>query len=448
MNSELFFEIFFSKKWRPYLWIILIGTLLYGQTLFFGLTFLDDQNYILEQYRYNRNFSNIPEVFRWTSFVYYRPLFKLSFFVDAFLAGRTLFIYHLSNLIYHLLACCSLYAFLKKLRYSKEASFLMTLLFTVHPVLTQAVAWIPGRSDSILTIFILQSFIALVNYVDTRKWKYYLGHICFLILALLMKETAFVFPLICLLYFWLVDKRKQALPQRIYVLSGFLFLGIWLAFRVSQFKPFLEQVIYYAKTILLPNLSGIIVYFGKANLPFNLSVLPILEDSTLAYGIISIVLFGAMLFKSKHKRWKIVLFGSIWFILFLLPSLLVGHIQYENRIYLSLIGWVIVILEIDWVKQIDLDRKKPLLVFTSIFCLFFVISFLYSFQFKDRMNFWRGAVNTSPHSPLAHRNLGAMYYLDGLLNLAEKECRKALELNPNEPMALPTPNAPPEGHQG
>jgi Flp pilus assembly protein TadD len=56
-------------------------------------------------------------------------------------------------------------------------------------------------------------------------------------------------------------------------------------------------------------------------------------------------------------------------------------------------------------------------------------------NFKDKISFWQSAVKTAPHSALAHRNLGAMYYLDGRLPEAAAQYRQAIALNENEPMA-------------
>ena len=70
-----------------------------------------------------------------------------------------------------------------------------------------------------------------------------------------------------------------------------------------------------------------------------------------------------------------------------------------------------------------------------ILSLFAFISFWHSRSFKDPLTFWRAAIKTSPHSPMANRNLGAMYYLNNDYVKAERYYRAALALNLNEPMA-------------
>ena len=145
--------------------------------------------------------------------------------------------------------------------------------------------------------------------------------------------------------------------------------------------------------------------------------------------------FGLLLLLfSKTKRMNYVIFGLAWFIFFLVPALAISFLKHEYRLYLPIIGIAILILETDFVKNI---AKKPLiaaLVCFFIAGLFSAITFFHSENFRNRIIFWRSAVLTSPHSPLAHRNLGAMHHLDGRLAEAETEYKKAIKLNPREQM--------------
>lgn len=69
-----------------------------------------------------------------------------------------------------------------------------------------------------------------------------------------------------------------------------------------------------------------------------------------------------------------------------------------------------------------------------IVCVFAGSSYVYAQAYQNRISFWSHAVKQSPHSPLAHRNYGAMHFLDGHYHEAEKGFLTALELNPREPM--------------
>jgi tetratricopeptide (TPR) repeat protein len=96
---------------------------------------------------------------------------------------------------------------------------------------------------------------------------------------------------------------------------------------------------------------------------------------------------------------------------------------------------MILVLETNIFQDL-LKKNKSLCVriFLLIITIFSLISFIYSHEFSGKYPFWLNAVRTSPHSPLAHRNLGAMYFLDEKYDLSKKEFLKTLELNPQEPM--------------
>ncbi len=433
--------------------LLIIGTgfLLYLKTLFFNFTYLDDNVLILDNYHFLKNLANVAQVFVQQVFhilhqqaAYYRPILTLSFMFDAQLGGTSPFIYHLTNIAIHLFASCLLFIFLIKLKYPREPSLFLSLVFVVHPVLTQAVAWIPGRNDSLMTLFILSSFILFLDFLKTKKWKYYFFHLLFFALALFTKESALVLTVIIFIYLHLIIKEKfLSANKKILTLGWSMVVIPWFILRQTALKnPIKMTIVDFGKSIFF-NSPVIIQFIGKTVFPFNLSVLPIIQDTTFIYGFIAILFLTAVVFLTKKKRSHPIIFGLLWFILFLLPTLTLHNsaipfgadYHLEHRLYLPIIGLIIVLLETDLAKKFKPKSKKSLIPAVMIIFIFSMITFIYSNNFKNRLNFWKNAVKTSPHSPLAHRNLGAMYHLEDLLNEAEQEYKKSLELNPLEPMA-------------
>jgi len=153
-------EQVFLRSWRPYLWIVVMGLIVFFQILFFDFTTLDDTLLIIKNYDYISNLSNLPKIFVedvFPSFIrddaYYRPILTLSFMFDAQLGGKSSMMYHLTNILLHLLVSCSVFAMLSRFFGKTLGVFFMTLVFLVHPVQVQAIAWIPGRNDSLLALF-------------------------------------------------------------------------------------------------------------------------------------------------------------------------------------------------------------------------------------------------------------------------------------------------------
>lgn len=446
VNKANLLEVLFLKTWRPYTWIILIGFLLYLKTLFFDFTYLDDNVLILDNYRFLSNLSNIFQAFKEDVFfsrsdAYYRPILTISFILNAQIGGVSPFVYHFTNIIIHLLASCLFFLLLIKLKCKRGLALFFSFIFTVHPVLTQAVAWISGRNDSLLAIFALLTFISFLNFLETEKWKYYIWHMLFFATALFTKESAFALILICILYLhFIIKERLFSLNKKILSAGWFAIIIFWFLLRQAALARPLPLTISNMARSLFQNLPAAAQFIGKIILPFNLSVLPIIQDTTFIYGFIAIILTVAALFLSRNKRNNFVIFGLFWFILFLLPSFIRPNPAIvadfiEHRVYLPMVGFIIMLLEIDFVKNLNIKKKRPVILGLLIIFAFAAITFIHSNNFKNRLNFWKNAARTSPHSPLAHRNLGAMYYLDGLLDEAESEYTKSLELNQEEKMA-------------
>jgi len=186
----------FFKPFIFYFGIIVVGFILYFKTLFFALTYLDDNVWILDYHWYLKDFSTAFKVFvqpDLVTAVFYRPIIYLSFIIDTHLGGTSPFVYHCTNTAVHLTNVCLIFYLLQRLGHTKGLSFSFSVIFMVHPALTQAVAWIPGRTDSLLSVFVLSSFILFLNYREKRSAAGLGG--------------AFIFS-----YFGFIDQRNSSYP--------------------------------------------------------------------------------------------------------------------------------------------------------------------------------------------------------------------------------------------
>ncbi|OJI06430.1 hypothetical protein BK004_03785 [bacterium CG10_46_32] len=437
---------FFLSGWRPYLWLFAVIFALYSQTLFFNFTYLDDQDLIINNYSFLSDISNIGQAFKEDVFfsagdAYYRPLLTVSFMLDAQMGGMLPAIYHASNILFHGIVAMLLLLFFITLGYRREPSFLAALFFAVHPMLTQAVAWVPGRNDSLLAVFILAAFIFLFKFLESNKAIHYSIHLLFFAAALLIKETAALLPVVALVYIWFIRKESFFTYRQQFLVISWFAIGVgWLLARHLALGNIVSLGAGELVWSLLANLPAFLQLLGKALFPFNLSVLPIIQDTTFLYGIIALVFLVFGFLHSRHKRLGFLLFGSAWLVLFLLPSFIRADLGIvadfvEHRMYVPVIGLLIVLLEVTPLKNFSFNKKATLLPAAAVIILFATITVVHSRDFSDHLTFWRSAAVGSPHSPLAHRNLGAMYYLDGMPDQAEPEYQKALALNPTEKMA-------------
>jgi uncharacterized membrane protein len=233
----------------------------------------------------------------------------------------------------------------------------------VHPALTMAVAWIPGRNDTLLTLFALAFFIQLRQYVGTKHTKHLILQALFLMCALFTKETAVFIPFVAALFVWALGKKLLD-KGNLLLYATWLPLGlVWFVLR-SRILDRSQDVRSVGETVsdAVSRLPAYLVYIGKAVLPFNLSVFPSLDNEVIWFGLLAAALIGMLIWFSLksssrntnevqqtafHHQLRMMLLGLGWFAVFITPFLLVpknvNDQVFEHRLYLPMVGLLIVL---------------------------------------------------------------------------------------------------------
>lgn len=442
------FEEKFLRERKPYCWLVLIGFVVYFQSLFFGFTYFDDNVLILDNLFYLQNIGNIFKSFTLEVFhvlhasaAYYRPLLTISYMIDAQFSGPNPFFYHFSSVAIHVVNACLLFVLLGRLKMKKAPAFLFSIIFVIHPILTQAVSWIPGRNDSLLALFVIPSFIYFIDYLETKKNKSFLLHLGFFAACLFTKESSIFIPPLFAFYALISCKQKDLtkdIPK--YLFSYLSVFVLWFLLRgIALAKSPIPYTASSSLKAILQNLPATLLYIGKIFLPFNLTVLPTLQDSSLMYGLIATPIFLLLIILFGRKNIWLTLFGFSWFFVFLVPSFIRPSSAYvadfiEHRSYVPIIGIFIILGNLSAVNKIDLKKPIHLGLIFFILSLLMALNLIHNRVFRNRIAFWQDAVKHSPRHPLAHKNMGAMYYLDGQIDKAEIEFKKSVDLNPSEAM--------------
>lgn len=436
-KNDYGFSVLLKKHALPIACIVLSIIALYARSINFGLIYLDDNVLVLDYSWYFGNLSNLKSVLLSHNFIselFYRPVLDLSFMFNAFFAGSDPAIYHITNILIHVFNACLVYVLLNVLSYSRSVALSFAMIFALHPVFSMAVAWIPGRTETILGSFVLLSFLGFLLYrMSNVRWALVLHVVC-MAFALLSKETAIVLPVACGLYVLLFERAQRL--SIIFKLSLYWapVISFWWFMRHHALAGTVTIPMRAGMDSIVKNLPALISYFGKIFYFGNLSVLPFLNDINNIFGFLALSLLGLLLVLSKSVRWGRVIFGIAWFLAFLLPSLLLSFIAHEYRLYISMIGVFFVLGEIDFFQYLA-SRKNYFLALNLVVCgILAWNTWSRSNLLRDKRVFWESAVESSPHSPLAHRNLGAMYLLDNNFDAAKSEFEKTLVLNPSEMM--------------
>lgn len=417
--------------------IVVLAVAVYGQTLGYGLVNCDD-NGIFSNFSYYEKLSNISKAFfeGYYGSQYFRPMVTSSFIVDAAIGGSEHWINHLTNLFLHIVTSIGVLFLLAKMNFKKDFAVVASLLFTVHPLFVNAVGWLNGRNDLLVGVFAVWSFYF---FLKSRKTDFWLNIGISALLYLLSdfsKEVGLVLPVVAFCWIYLVEKdsifaKKNLITYALFTLA----LAIWIYMRtvadigvpmeVSGLNP------------LIANLQQIPEYISKFFLPYNITAIPAYETGVLIIGSLAIVLIIIVSILSKGKNLRLILFGALWLLVFLIPGMFKRmnnaseFFDYlECRAYLPMIGMLLIIgsllpKSVQSIKNKYFDTVAVVLVLVLA-----VISFIEVKDYKSPITFWEKAVETNPNRAVNLRQLGMEYQKFDRQDEAEKLFQRALSLNP------------------
>ena len=445
----------FFKMYYGYILITIIGFILYAQTIGYRYVDFDDKGYIIENAHYFEDFSNIYKGFSHSvSLEYYRPLLFSSFIFDYSIAKTDPFIYHLSNILFHLISCLLLFRLLCLLGYDRWISFWTTLIFTVHPLFVQAIAWIFGRNDPYLAIFILSGMISYIQYQKTNKVGYLFLHLFWYAACLFTKESGVGLAMVCFAYSILKVQKENPINLKKMVFLWALITLIWLPIRhnvlketASKFNGTKIAETEISVNAFIYNIPFTFESLSKLILPLNQSIYPAYSLFTSLIGVGMYLLFLGLVLYIKPRS-HIILWVGWWFIFLLPPTIIratdMNFSDYlEHRIYLPAIGFIVFLNELIHKQKsfFAVERKEEMLlpskwVFLPIICILSSMTYIHSKNFEDGITFWKSATETSPNSPAAWRARGKWFFDLGELDTAETHLKEAFRLNPAEKVTM------------
>jgi len=433
--------------------LIVLTILLYLNSL--GGDFVwDDRSLILENPQIQHpqqvleTFAQPLTVFG-SNYGYYRPVAMLSLAFDQWLWGGNPLGFHVTNLILHLGVVLCFFFFITHL-VDWKIGFIASLLFTLFACHVENVAFISGRMDVLATLFML---LCLMLYFRHEKHTVITVIFCgaLSLLALLSKEIALVLPVIfaaAIAFFIPKQQWKKHFTQ------GMFCIGLPLAayavlrlFTIRGLNPPASNVFSFGERLLMIP-QTLVLYIQLLIFPYNLNarhvILPPQYSGMSTFAVmlfVSIVAVILVVFLARRR--KILVFGAAWFLLGILPVLniipLRGQVVAERFLYLPSAGFALVLAgTVGIINQREKDTRQTLklliwVLIAAVGINNLVFTILRNPVWHDEESFFTRMVEQSPNSPLAHHNLGYVYYRRGELVKAEREYRKAIEINPAFP---------------
>src|SRR3954470_15867724 len=285
----------------------------------------DDMEILKQRYFIIGDLSKIKVAFTTDAFLgtngsFYRPLQTVSFMLDALIGGPKPFIYHLTNLVLHIVCSLCVFWLLLTLNYERLSALPLALLFALHPMFVPMVAWVPTRGDLLLTIFAIVSFILFIKSLRANRPGLVVWHRITFFLAFLSKEIAVAVPALCLLYYYF-ELRKT--PSRKLIKRYFV---VWLIAGAVWY--YLHSALHVAKgdsvgvAALLQNLPIMPELLGKFFVPARFQLTPLFNLSDTVIGIVTAALFAWLIGRMGAWTDTKVQFGLLWALLCILPVMI------------------------------------------------------------------------------------------------------------------------------
>jgi tetratricopeptide (TPR) repeat protein len=424
--------------------------------IFAGDFHFDDFSTILEN----------PHLDGWQSFIDHldhmvRPVLYATFLLDRSLYGNNPAGYHLLNLLLHMGSGLLIYLIFTRAAKENAPSvpFWSALLFLIHPMTTETVAYISGRASGLMSFFYLCAFFLYIKaseHQDAVKLRrlFLSGAVVSLILSLGSKETAVTFPFALLLWD-LVIRRLRGTSLRTTILLGHLPFWIVLLLAaawalvhprytaLAQFsftlRPFWDNALSELHAIAY----ALLLFFTPWNQNFDHDLPEFHSLTQWPLPLDLLLLFGAAAFALiSWRRHPLVAFGLGWFFIQLLPISLIprNDLLSERNLYLPSIGFLLAVVAIglpiaQWLATI---LPRPRLVqfgSMSLAAALVLVLCLFTYQrnqlYHDQISLWSDAVLKSPNKARPHNNLGHAYALQGDWDRAIEEFRTAVRLDPD-----------------
>lgn len=425
---------------------LIVAFLIYGPAL--NGPFLFDDRYLpfLDRHLIGR------PLMAW--FIGLRPFVNLSFWLNAAISGRDTWSYHALNVALHagnsVLVFVIARWFLRRVNTPANRLNLLSAiagaLFLVHPLQTEAVAYVTGRSETLAVFFFYAGFaLFLYRRAHGIRWLPALGVLALFAAAQLTKEYAIVLPLLLLLTDWLFPEDPAlsavATVKRNWRLYSLLVVGAAIGgmlialvlkstnsagFHLKAANPwqyFLTEcrVIWtYLRLVMLP--------FGQnvdADFAFSRGLDPLATAAFL--GLVALAV-AALFFR---KRYTLAAFGFFATLLCLAPTSSVLPLSdpfAEHRMYLPMFG--VILIALDFLRRWNVESSRLLGAAAVALLLCAYLTYARSALWGDEIALWRNAVDGSPRKVRPHFQLAFSYYRASRCSNAMDEYQKAAQLKP------------------
>lgn len=423
--------------------------------------FVFDDESVVQSYTAIRDLSNIPKFFTAQEGFhkvigrYYRPVVSTTYAVDYALWNLNPYGFHLTNIIINTIASLLLFAVLKRLfkkyKYGLIASLISTLIFTVHPVHTEAVSWVSGRTDSLVTLFFFGAFYFYLLFSEENDSKFLIFSVLLYIFGLLSKEMIVTFPVIIILFdfFWRKKSFKELFSNwkvyTLFVVITIVYMTIRYFFlkdvverekynyffgkdSITVFATMLKTIPVYLKLLVFP--VGLLYHYN-GYMPDSNSLLDI--NVILSIFLVVALLILAIIFYKKLGK---ISFCILFVFVTLLPVMnIIQTMNFMAERFLYITSFSLSLLLAYFISKYLNEKNKNIILILSLLLIiiFSVLTIKRNSEWKDNDTLY--STGEGKDGSVLLVNCGNMYANRKEYDEAEKRYRRAIEIRNNNVLA-------------
>ena len=446
--------------------IILVTYIVYHQVQDHKFIAFDDGLYVTENFhvRTGLNLENITWSFTTTHSSNWHPLTWMSHMLDVSLFGMNPGSHHLMNVFFHLLNSLLLFFVFRQLTGKIWQSAFVAVIFAIHPLHVESVAWVSERKDVLSTFFGMTTLLSYGRYAKYGSKGFYLVALLAYILGLMAKPMLVTLPFVLLLLdFWPLRRLKfkkhpktisynhndisdlkiifEKIPFFIFTLASCV-----VTFYAQQSGGSVASLeVFSLKSRIANAVVSYIAYIGKGIWPVHLSAfypysnsLPIWQVA--GAGLLLVLISWFCILTIKQRPYLLV--GWLFYLGTLFP--VIGLIQVgeqamaDRYTYVPLIG---ILIMLAWGLPDLLKRwryQKPALATGAIllFTVLIIGSWSQVKHWSDNISFYHHMIKVNDNNYMAHYNLGVYLVDHNQIGEAIMHYRKAIRIKPGHVNAI------------
>ena len=377
-----------------------------------------------------------------------RSLLMFSYWLNARIGHDDPYSFHVVGVLIHAVSSALVFLVVRKmLEWARcEASSRNLLagfaaaVFLLHPVQTEAVAYVAGRSEALSAMFFFGAFaVFLYRRAPAIGWRETGAVLLLFTAAVLSKEPPMVLPAVLLLtdYWWNPGFTLSGIRAnwRLYAsvavgapLAAAVIL--WKVLASAQtagfnLKDFTWYQYFFTQCRALFVYIGIFLFPVRLNADWNFPISRTLLEHGALFGLAALLAL-AILAWIYRRRFPLATYGFFVYLLLMSPTSSILPIQdaiAERRLYFSMIGLLLIV--VDLLARIKVDQRKLAYGCAAVALVAAIGTHARAAVWSDPIRLWEDITAKSPGKFRARFQLGYAYYSEQRYDAAVEQFQKA-----------------------